>query len=163
MHFVISSTQPEELGKTKLAKVLFFSDLEAFRRRGRPMTEARYVKKPHGPMPVALYDGIRSLECAGKIAQRSHALAGYTQHQFWAKEEPDLSELTGEDVAILSDYTRFICENHTATSISDLTHNAAWKLATDGEEIPFAAFIAAWGRGQPTANELAQIDAALTA
>jgi hypothetical protein len=42
VHYIVDSTsaKPEELGKTKLAKVLFFADLEAFRRTGKPITEA---------------------------------------------------------------------------------------------------------------------------
>jgi hypothetical protein len=43
VHHVVASTQPEGLGKVKLAKVLFFSD--ALRRTGQPITEAIYVKR----------------------------------------------------------------------------------------------------------------------
>ena len=161
VHYVIASTSPEEIGKTKLAKVLFFSDLDAFRRKGQPITEARYIKRQHGPMPDQFYEAVESLAREGKVAQRRAPHFGYEQHQFWAIEEPDLEGLSADDVATLATYTRLICDNHTAASISDVTHNKAWELAEMGEEIPFAAYMAAEASGSPTLEELAEIEARL--
>ena len=161
LHYVVSITKPDELGMTKLAKVMFYSDLEAYRRTGKPMTEAKYVKRRHGPMPADIYNAIERLGGAGKIATGHGDKFGYPQRQLWSREEPELCGLTARDVAILGECTRNICENHTAASISDQTHNIAWEVAETGEEIPFAAFLVASGRGCPTDAELAEIDAAL--
>ena len=163
IHYVIHSTRPDELGRTKLAKVLFFADLDAYRRTGKPITEATYEKRPHGPMPRELYDVLGRLKISDKIAERHADHYGRTQHQFWALTEPDLDKLTAHDVATLSGYTREICENYTATDISDLSHNDAWKFARLGEEIPFAAFLVASGAGEPTDDELDCIEAVLGA
>src|SRR5690242_16008851 len=38
-------------GTTKLYKVLFYSDFQAFKNLGRPITAARYVALEHGPVP----------------------------------------------------------------------------------------------------------------
>ena len=163
VHFVVSITKPEELGRTKLAKALFFADLEAYRRTGKPITGAIYEKRQHGPMPRQLYEAIDRLDATGKIAKGHGQHFGYAQHQFWSREEPELKSLAGVDVAILASWTRHICENHTAASISDLSHNAAWHLADFGEHIPFAAYLAASGRGEATPDEIALIEAALGA
>jgi hypothetical protein len=128
VHYVVASTQPEGLGKVKLAKVLFFSDLDAFRRTGQPITEAIYVKRQHGPMPEQFYATIDCLVRAGKIAQKKGTHFGYEQHQFWALTEPDLARLSSDAVACLAQYTREVCDKYTAPSISDVTHNAAWEL-----------------------------------
>lgn len=163
--YVIHSTSsaPEQLGRTKLAKVLFFADLQSFRMTGRPITEAVYERRDRGPMPRPLYDTIDRLERDGMIAQRTASHFGLAQHQFWALREPDLDELSATDVAILSDMTKTICAGHTATSISAVTHNIAWEVANTGEEIPFAAFLAVHGAGKATASEVAAIEAALGA
>ena len=163
VHYVIHSTRPEDLGKTKLAKVLFFADLESYRRTGRPITGATYEKRQHGPLARELYSTLDHLKANNKIAERRADHYGKTQHQFWALEVPELEGLTAHDVATLSDYTRLICENFTAAGISDVTHNAAWKLARTGEVIPFAAFLVASGAGEPTDDEFQQIEAALGA
>jgi len=88
---------------------------------------------------------------------------GYEQHQFWALEEPEYKLLSAEQIATLAVYTRAICNNHIAASISDTTHNAAWELAAMGEEIPFAAFMGAGGRGRATPAEIAEIEKRLGA
>jgi uncharacterized phage-associated protein len=165
VHYIVDSTsaKPEELGKTKLAKVLFFADLEAFRRTGKPITEATYEKRQYGPMPRELYGALSNLVRTNKIAERKANHFGKEQHQFWCLVEPELSGLTAHDVATLAAMTREVCENHRATSISDLTHNAAWELADMGEEIPLAAFLVASQSGKPTSDEVAQIEAALGA
>ena len=73
VHYVIASTRPDELGKTKLAKVLFFADLDAYRRTGKPITEATYVKRQHGPMPEQLYTAIKALASSDKIRRKESA------------------------------------------------------------------------------------------
>ena len=154
MHYVVSTTKPDELGKTKLAKVLFYADLEAFRRTGSTITESKYIKLPRGPVPQQFYATIDNLAREGKIAQKRQDLFGKEQHQFWSTSAPDLSGLTAQDVALLSEVTKEICGNHTASSISDLTHNAAWNCAEDNEEIPLSAFLVASLQVEPTAAEL---------
>lgn len=161
VHYIISSTTPEELGKTKLAKALFYADLDSYRRTGQPITEAVYVKRQHGPMPEQFYAAVSTLAKEGKIAQRNAPHFGYEQHQFWALQEPELTQLSADDVATLATYTRAVCDHYTATSISDLTHNQAWELAQVGEEIPFAAFMAAVGVGKPTPSEIDDVQARL--
>ena len=160
-HYVIAQTRPEELGKTKLAKVLFFADLESYRRTGKPITEAVYIKKDFGPVPRQFYDAIARLAADKKIAERRADYFGRVQHQFWSLVEPKLEGLSALDVATLTEVARGICDNHTAASISDLTHNAAWELARDEEEIPFAAYLAAWNCEKVTPAEIEQIESVL--
>ena len=158
IHYVISSTTPEELGKIKLAKVLFYSDLDTFRRSGRTMTNTVYEKRDRGPMPRGIYDCLRELKSGGKIAERNADRYGFTQHQFWSLIEPALEGLEPHDVAVLNVYTRAICENHTAASISELSHNRAWKLAQIGEEIPLSAFLIASRLSAVNVKELAAFE-----
>jgi Protein of unknown function (DUF4065) len=163
MHCVIASTTPEELGKVKLAKVLFFADLDTYRRTGKPMTDAVYQKRPRGPMPRDFYNAIDALARSGKIAQRAGDHFGYSQHQFWSLADPEYTGLTPRDVATLNAYTRVICENHTAASISEITHNQAWQLAGTGEEIPLSAFLIANRLSDVNVKELAAFEAQLGA
>jgi Protein of unknown function (DUF4065) len=142
IHYVVASTEPAELGKVKLAKVLFYADLDAFRLTGKSITGQSYVKRQNGPMPTDFYAAIDQLSQSGKIAQRHEDFHGYTQHQFWKIEEPDLDGFTARDVDILSQATRAICKGYTAAEISELTHVAAWEFAAMGEEVPLAAFLA---------------------
>lgn len=161
VHYVIANTDPEKLGKTKLAKVLFFADLEALRRTGKSITNVVYEKRLFGPMPRDLYHAIESLDTHDLIAQRHGSRFGYEQHQFWATKDPDLEGFTVDEIAILNEVTRIICEHHTAASISDFTHNAeAWEFAQEGEEIPLAAFLSCKA-GTASDEEIAEVEAHL--
>jgi hypothetical protein len=44
---------------------------------------------------------------------------------------------------IIDNVIAWVCDAHTATSISDLSHDAIWEAADEGEEIPLYAVLAA--------------------
>ena len=157
IHYVVSNTEPEKLGSTKLAKILLFADAESFRRTGATITGASYIKRDFGPLVQNFNAAIDELKRESRIAERRGDHFGYPQRQFWATEAPDISEFSGQDIARLAHAKDIICENHTASSISDLSHNLAWQVVPDGEEIPIPAFLAGFRQGQPTADDLAFI------
>lgn len=54
-------------GRTKLAKVLFYSDFEAYREEGQSLTGATYIRMPFGPFPEPLDDAEASLSKQGYV------------------------------------------------------------------------------------------------
>ncbi len=44
---------------------------------------------------------------------------------------------TPEEIALIDEIIEIISNDHTAQSISDLTHDEVWKVAKEGEEIPY--------------------------
>jgi len=161
IHYVISNIEPEKLGAVKLAKILLFADAEAFRRTGKTITGVSHEKREHGPLAHDFNRSIDELKAAGLVAERWGDYFGYPQRQFWATKDPDVSEFSSHEIAILSRIRDAICYNHSATSASDLSHNLAWILARDGEEIPIPAFLAAWRGSAPTSAEIESIEAEL--
>jgi hypothetical protein len=57
-----------DFGTTKLAKTLFYSDMEAYRRLGEPITTATYYKWDHGPYPKG------TLPAAVNLLRGSHLI-----------------------------------------------------------------------------------------
>jgi hypothetical protein len=53
-------------GRTKLAKVLFYADFDAYREGGESMTGATYIRMPFGPFPAQLKDAEGRLERSGR-------------------------------------------------------------------------------------------------
>lgn len=47
-------------GKTKLFKLLFFSDFQSFKETGKSITGLKYFTWPHGPAPVELANEFKS-------------------------------------------------------------------------------------------------------
>jgi hypothetical protein len=139
-HYVIARSDPNKLGAVKLNKVMWFADLEAYRRFGRTITgQTSYEKRQHGPVPNDIVRSIRRLEQADKIATRNvPTFGGVRREHVWLKK-PDVSVFSSEEVDILNEAIVWVCDNHTAKSISELSHDALWEQAELGEQIPVGA------------------------
>ena len=58
-----------DVGKKKLAKLLYFTDFTLYELRKQSLTEMEYTKKDYGPMPepIVFYGALRDLEKEGAI------------------------------------------------------------------------------------------------
>lgn len=154
--YIAERTQDDkEFGSTKLAKVLFFSDLEAFRDLGEPITGAEYQKWTYGPYPPQLKPARLGLE----HASRARLIKG-GDHQadrlIPTRIRPaDLRAvgITPEQQAIVDAWISRI-EQETANAISDFSHeHPGYQMVDDNEPIPYeSAFLA---DRPPTDDELA--------
>jgi hypothetical protein len=124
-------------GATKLNKVLWFSDTRAYALTGAPITGATYIREQWGPVPKAIMPVRSELQREGAIRiVRDGKLERMT-----ADKAPDMQPFTSSEIAIVDWWIEHIATYHTATSISDHSHDYTWMIATVGEEIPmFATF-----------------------
>src|SRR5271154_4436671 len=67
----------EHYGVLKLNKILFFSDFQAFRTRGKPITGAEYAKLPNGPAPRGMKRLRKTLEVSGDAFEYKNPLASF--------------------------------------------------------------------------------------
>lgn len=133
---------PKLLGAIKLNKVAWFSDVISYLENGRSLTNERYVKQKFGPVPKSILPVLRDLQREGRIAISDVEFYGKTKRQFTSLSEPRADVFTAQDLKVLDQVLDAVCRNHTASSISDLTHDDIWKLAATGEEIPLHAILA---------------------
>ncbi|MCW4462215.1 Panacea domain-containing protein [Sphingomonas sp. BT-65] len=141
-HYIIARADPNKLGAVKLNKVMWFADLEAYRRLGRTVTgQASYEKRQHGPVPNNIVRSIRRLEQSDKIATREVPTFGGTRREHVWLQKPDLSTFSADEVDILNEAIDWVCELHTARSISELSHDKLWENAEIGEQIPVGAAV----------------------
>lgn len=139
-HYIIARADTNKLGAVKLNKVMWFADLEAYRRLGHTISgQISYQKQQHGPVPNNIVRSIRRLEQADKIRTRDVPTFGGTRREYVWLKQPNVSAFTPEEVDILSEAISWVCENHTAKSISELSHDALWEQAEIGEQIPVGA------------------------
>jgi uncharacterized phage-associated protein len=133
---------PSKLGATKLNKILWFADVLHFVEYGKPITGETYVKRQFGPAPRHVLNVLDELQQENKLVIREREFT-YDVRMFMAREKPDISAFTPEQVSLVDWVMEQICDRHTATSISEATHDVIWKLAEVGEEIPYEAMLAA--------------------
>jgi putative zinc finger/helix-turn-helix YgiT family protein len=130
--------------KTKLNKLLFYSDFQHFKEYTNSITGAQYAHIPFGPAPnnfdlyysVLIHRGVIGVE---EVEYRNSKSAkyGFTGERYMAKERPDLNVFSASELRVLA----LIKENFkdfSASEISDLSHKERAYLDTiDGKVISY--------------------------
>jgi hypothetical protein len=152
-HYVIWKCNPADLGAVKLNKILWFADLEQYRRTGNTITGATaYTKLQFGPVPNGIARALENLEHEGKIARSKENYYGRPKNMFMAISRPDLQAFGADEIAIIDMVADVICKGHTAASISEATHDALWAETEIGAEMPIGP--ASVIEGEATQNDL---------
>ena len=139
IHHISTLYSPDQLGRTKLAKVLWFSDVEHYRRTGATITGLDdYVKDEHGPRHRNLYSAIDELAKEKKVQKIASPTPTGVRQELYPLCPPDLSKFTAEEIAIVDRVTAWICKM-TAKEASEITHDEVWDSAYFNERIPVAA------------------------
>jgi Protein of unknown function (DUF4065) len=137
VHYICARCgDPSTLGATKLNKILWYSDSASYLTLGRPISGATYIKRQFGPVPRDIMQSRQRLANSGAMVEREALYHGYPQTQFIALCRPNLTRFTAEEISIVDQIIDIVCNDHTAASISALTHNHVWEAAEIGEEIP---------------------------
>lgn len=142
-HYVIwvAGARPG-FGATKLYKVAWFADARHFTLYGQSITGAPYIREKHGPIPR---DGIsvrNEMETAGIISQWKDRIYDHEGWRFKALVPPAANLFSSSEKATVDYWIKHIDEDHTATSVSDLSHNYGWTIARMGEKIPLTSILA---------------------
>lgn len=131
------SFEDQQFGKVKLAKLLFFSDFEAFTKFGSPITGASYCKMQHGPVPQQLFAVQRKMIDAGVAAMAQRKLGTVTQERMVPLRDPDLNRFTANEIALV-DRMIDLLRKYNATEVSELSHLwMGWRCANINEVIPY--------------------------
>jgi len=133
---------PSKLGAVKLNKILWIADFEAYRRRGEPITGARYVKRQFGPVPGPIMVTLKELEAEGVLVQRESQFHGFKKREFSVLAEARPIAFDHDELTIVDEAINRVCEKHTARSISEHSHDHIWQAANDGEPIPYFTIFA---------------------
>ncbi|MCX7366726.1 MAG: Panacea domain-containing protein [Alphaproteobacteria bacterium] len=137
IHYVVAKTRPDELGRVKLHKVLYFTDMIWFIAEGRGLTGVEYRKQPMGPVATDLGLALGELEDEGRIRIGKTRYFGYDKASYEAlllAPEDRLGEIERQ---LIDDVIEFVCRNNTARSISDFSHTRVWEAAENGAVMPY--------------------------
>jgi Protein of unknown function (DUF4065) len=153
LYVIWRTGEVRDFGTTKLNKVLWFSDARAFEAYGRSITGETYVRQKFGPVPRDIVSVLKELQDEGLIQAWSEPFFDFEVIRYRAHEPPATSLFTADELGLIDWWIKHIAEQHTAASISETSHDYAWKIAKMGEELPFHAFLASRIR-QPRDEEL---------
>jgi hypothetical protein len=159
VHYICSrrANAPETLGAVKLNKILWLSDLESFYERGKPITESRYIKRQYGPVPARIVSTLHEMQNDGILTIREEAHFGKAKRKYVVHSISNGEFLQSDERAIVDRQIDHVCDQHTATSVSEATHNHIWQAAEDGEELPLYTVFAIPGKITASERMWAQI------
>ena len=120
------------LGKTKLFKLLYFTDVTHLRAVGESITGAKYLKYPYGPVPMQGNFVLKELQLHRLIRQKRIRLPNSEfMREFTAREMPDMAIFTEQEKEtiyyVIQEYGR-----DTASVLSWKSHQEyAWLFAKE--------------------------------
>jgi hypothetical protein len=128
MMYVASRLRESPAGATKLNKLLWYADIEHFRRHGRTITGAEYQKLEWGPAPRRLLPVREQLINSGQAEQVKTQSGDWVEQRLVPRRAPDISVFTPEELTVIDDVVERM-RPLTASQISDLSHREpAWFL-----------------------------------
>jgi len=135
--------------RIKLLKILFFSDFEAFGRYGTPITGMPYKKLPYGPAP-ATFPRLQAEMLRDRLIRIVvRRVYDHERQRVLPLKDAEVDLFTAREISLVASWIRFFW-NKTAKEVSRYSHGKAWKLAKEGEPIPYeAVFIS----DEPTTDE----------
>lgn len=164
VHFVCKkmALHTDKLGAVKLQKIIWYFDVKGYRSYQRTITGAGFIKGEHGPFTRDIAAVIKELVAADRLFTDTEDFHGNQKARFIGKGATDLSLFSEREQRWLDEITTDICENHTASSISERSHGAIWRMAEFGETIPFEATAISFIKPPAKAVEAIKKDLGLT-
>lgn len=142
--YILRKTEDDpEFGRTKVAKVLFYSDFEAYAEHGESITAATYERQPHGPFPRQLVFAELDLVAQERADPVVPDEAHYQQEPYETRnrivptDDARIGSVPRWQIAKVDSWTERL-QAATAKEYSDLSHeHPGWVLAgRTGVEIP---------------------------
>lgn len=138
--YVVSGVENESTnGDTKLNKLLYFADVEAFRRTGKPISGARYKHQQRGPIAAALVPVREELEGSRLEIDERRFGKNSIQRRTKSLDDPDLSVFDEGETEIIDEVLEQF-RNCTAKQMEDFAHEEpAWLVTGEGENMSYRA------------------------
>lgn len=141
VHYIIwKAGDKPGFGSTKLNKVLWFSDAKIFALTGKPITGAKYIREKYGPVPHQIKPIEKELVDEGQIKVWKEKYYDRMITRFKAIHPPLAKPFAENELQTVNYWITHIAVDHTASSISEESHDYAWEIAKEGEELPLYAF-----------------------
>ena len=138
LYIAQKSKDDERFGAVKLNKILYYSDFEAYRKLGEPITGADYKHAEEGAIPNQMLPIRTKLLREDAIEIVDNPYYGKQQKRTIAKHDPDLKEFDKDELQIVDDVIQRLWGEN-ADAVSERAHQElGYKLTELNEIIPYA-------------------------
>lgn len=138
LHYVISKVGLlDNVGKTVLYKILYFSDFDFYEINEESITGETYYKLLNGPAPKHFSIAIEELKKESKIKQDEGDFFGKKQNRFFSIMEPSLNLLNGDEIKVIEKVISKL-SGMNANQISCYSHeDIPWKATSENSLINY--------------------------
>jgi len=153
LYVATESASDPKFGRTKLNKILFFSDFLAYAHLGSAITGATYQRLDQGPAPRELVPVRKELIAEGAANEVARRTSRGPQMRLVALRPANLGGFDASETAVVDQVVDSLSDK-TAAEVSDLSHlmSIGWRLAQFKEEIPYRTVFLSYQ--SPTQGEL---------
>lgn len=146
------STADEGYGMTKLNKLLYRADTEAFRLLGESITGATYQKQELGPVLAGLQGILEDMAGQQLLAWKHYPAGSYVRDVPEPLMSPDMRRFSPAELEIVDGSLEELAA-HGGKSVSEWSHEewAGWRITPVGTPIPYETVVIASEPG-PTAT-----------
>ncbi len=127
--FIARHPDVQDLGMTKLWKLVYFIDTQALRDLGESVTGSEFIKYEHGPVPSRGDKHIRKLSKDGSVTCEQRQVGNFRLNSIQSLRPADMAVFSPEEARIMDE----VCRSHgrkKAATLSDLSHKEpAWHHA----------------------------------
>ena len=125
------------VGETVIYKLLYFIDFDYYEKYGNSLIGATYIKNHFGPTPVSFKKVVEKMQADNQIDIVSGSYFKYKQRKYMPRVEPDLSVLSGEELAHINEVLQRL-GGKSAKELSELSHkDTPWLAAELGSVIDY--------------------------
>ena len=127
----------DNVGKTLICKLLYFSDFDYYEKYETPITNETYLKYERGPYPQHIDEVIKEMVDEGLVIIENKPYYGTTIHKHYLQKVPDLSLLNTKELGVINEVIDKLSDL-TATEVSRYSHgDMPWMIAEDNEELDY--------------------------
>ena len=119
--------------KTKLNKLLFYSDMKCYKDNASPITGAKYIHLDHGPVPNNYEFLLGVMVSKGKLNTKEVAAGDIVYDLYVPAQKPNLNIFTPTERKILV-YVKTYFQDFTARKIRDYSHNEKAYIQTKNKQ-----------------------------
>lgn len=135
--FFLNDIQNSYMGKTKLNKLLYYSDFEAQQLLGHSLTGSQYIANHFGPVPQNIDQLLKKMIETKLIHAEETLLGDKKQTHLYAKVPADMTIFTREENNLIVNISKRY-EFWTASQMSRQTHEEfPWRVTPFGEIIDY--------------------------
>jgi hypothetical protein len=142
LYIIWRTSHTSGFGSTKLNKALWFAEARSFEAHGKQITGETFIRDRFGPRSRHLRAICLELEDQGFIEPFLEPVHDRNASRYRALSPGDTSRFSPEELAMIDWWISHISNDHTAVSISDLSHDYGWEVAAMGEPLPVQAILA---------------------